>query len=123
MSKLIFIDDDKDSLRQKTEWFAEGYTVRGFETAFEAVEHNADCYIFDVSAVCPFMLDTRSAYGPIATLAERHPGSSIIITSAMSCNSTEDIIENVAKACGTTPVYGGIGMFPELEAALKKVGL
>lgn len=121
IKRLCFIDDDPDCRRQWLEWAKDnGYTAKAFESAFEANQYVADCYVFDISAVGGFSMD--HAYAPIARLIEDHPGAEIIVGSAMSRNAVEDALDEVEQAAGRRPLFFDASYgFEGLEAVLKKV--
>ena len=105
VQRICFVDDDKDNRRHWLEWSEHnGYSAKAFDTAFEANDHNADCYIFDVSAVSPMMVG-HHAYAPICRLMQDHPGAEIIIGSCMSRNAVEDVLDDVERVAGRRPRF------------------
>ncbi len=126
MIRLIFIDDDKDKRRQWVEWVREeGCTASAFESPMEASRHNADYYIFDVSAVLPItnfsMLHT--AYSPICRLMEDHPGATIIIVCAMGYSAVEEILDDIKRISGREAHFGGVGSIDDLQSVLSSLGV
>jgi DNA-binding NtrC family response regulator len=118
--KIIFIDDDEGRRQLYLEFAVlQGWKAEAVESVYEANQRSADVYVFDVSAVCPFMWDTTHAYAPIARLIQDHPDARIVIVSGMSRNATTDIINDVEKETGNRPAYGGMGEHETLMEVLK----
>lgn len=120
-TRIIFIDDDPASRRQWLEWSQlKGYGAKAFESVFEANQHHADVYVFDISACCPGQMDFSRAYSPICRLMEDHPGADIIIGSAMSRNAVEDALSEIETMSGKRPKFFDASYgFEGLEAAIK----
>ncbi len=124
MNRLVFIDDDKDKRRQWVEWAREeGYTARAFESPMEASKHNADYYVFDVSAVCPMsnisMLYT--AYSPICRLMDDHPGATVIVICALGYEAVEEVLDDIKRVSGREAHFGGVGLTDDLQQVLESL--
>lgn len=121
MSKVIFIDDDADSRRQLLECcekFRPDLTAKTAEAVSEVIGEKADFYVIDVSAVASCGWSLAGAYGPICQLMEEHPNAKVIVTSAMSRNSVEDLFEDIDAHIGRKPTYGGWGPWEDLNKHL-----
>lgn len=117
--KFVFIDDDKDNAEQWLRWAKDsGFRAEHVESILAADKIRADFYVFDISAVGS-ILSPEHAYSPICTIAERHPGATIVIVSGIARGCVEDVIEDVFEACGVRPLYGGRGKYEAFEAAIK----
>ena len=116
---FVFIDDDKDTADQWLRWAEEkGYTAYHAESALEANRIRSDFYVFDISVVAPSVTLYYTAYSAIATLAENHPGATIVIVTGLAGPCVEDVIEDVYEVCGVRPIYGGWGKYEDFEKAL-----
>lgn len=117
--KFVFIDDNVDNAEQWLRWAKDkGHTANHAETALDANKIRADFYVFDISAVAS-ILQPETAYSPICSLIENHPGATIVIVSGMAKGCVEDVIEDVFEACGVRPLYGGWGKYEDFENAIK----
>lgn len=118
--KFVFIDDDKDSAEQWLRWAAaKGYRYKHVDSALEANKIVADFYVFDISAVGG-IFQPHHAYSPISTIAENHPGAILVIVSGIPKDQIEDIIDDVERACGVRPLYGGWGKHTDFEKAIEE---
>lgn len=103
VTRIAVIDDDEDSRKSMIEQIERAFpklTVRGFDSIFEAYQGitNYDYLLIDVSAVAPQMLgDVGRAWAPIGKYAEHYPATNFIITSAMSRNAVEDVINDCVE--------------------------
>jgi hypothetical protein len=129
VQSICIVDDEEVCRRQYRELIEAEFpklAVRAYDTIFAAYgAGHFDYLIIDVSSVAPLMMsDVAHAWAPIAKFMENHPGTEIIIVSAMSRSSTHEVIEEVARACGNPDMvhYGGIGVWESsVELGLKTV--
>lgn len=129
--RFIIIDDDTDSQRQTRSIITEsGGTVVGiYDDVYEASQYvgTIDVIIIDLSAISPLTCGPAQMYGPIASMAEKHPGSEFIIHTAMSRSYVEDVMDMVKARMETPPIYYvtdycATGEKPDsLESVLKKI--
>lgn len=111
--KLVIVDDDEETRGQLLELAKldlPNWTVKAFENIAEACEQNSiDILLIDISAVAYGNM-WEHAYGPIASFMERHPGTSVVVTSGVSRNAADEVIEKVKEVAGREPIYGGSGV-------------
>lgn len=117
--KVVFVDDD-DIRRGMYLEFAKvyGWEADSVESVYDANQQNADFYVFDISAVCPFMWDLSHAYAPIARLMQDHPDAKIVIVSGVSRNEVMEVIKQVEEETGRRPIYGGYGEMTDIKKAI-----
>jgi len=114
---ICVVDDSEDKRRQLREFIEALFPkaeVRTHETIFEAYRgwQRFDYLVIDVSSVAPQMLsDVNHAWSAIAKFMSEHPGTEVLVTSAMSRNATQDVIEDVQRAVENPRMiqYGGTG--------------
>lgn len=71
--------------------------IRIFQSIFDTGRAGSvDLVIIDISSVCPITL-LHTAYSPICTLLDLHPGVSVIIASAISKNAAEDVRTDILE--------------------------
>ncbi len=123
--RITIVDDDADSLATWLELLKAEYpkaTVTGVESLFEA--GNADVLLMDISAVAPLMLgDIAHAWSSISKYAEAHPGSEIVIVSAVSSNCAHDVIDDCVNNAGIARErlhYAGF-MWDTVKRRLKEI--
>lgn len=121
-TKLVIVNDCETMLQGLVDCAKHDlpdWTVKGFSGIFEAVEQSSiDYLLIDISAVS-FITMWEHAYAPICSFIDRHPGTTIIITSGVSRNAAQDVIDQVKEHSGREVVYGGIGCWTEAIKSLK----
>jgi len=118
--KFVFINDDPADVQHWLRWAKDNnYSAEAVESVVLANRISANFYVFDISAVAPINL-SYTAYSPICTLSENHPGAVIVIVSGIAKDCREDIIEEVkSHKPDTFIIDGGYGTFKDFEKAIK----
>jgi hypothetical protein len=117
--KFVFINDDEDDCKQWLQWAErKGYHAEVVSNVFDADRIRADFYVFDISAIAPANL-IHTAYSPICTMINNHPGATFVIVSGISKYDVEATIEDVEDHVGVTVLNGGWGTYEAFEEAIK----
>ena len=119
-TRIVFINDDPEDRRLWLRWARDKkYIAHAVDNILDANKiPGVDYYVFDISVVCP-ILSLHMAYSPICTLAENHPGATIVIVSAIGEGSVDDIVEEVKERTGIDVINGGWGCFDDFEKATR----
>lgn len=117
----IINDDDYDTnaIKEIVEEQCPGAVIRVFQNLFDTGRAGSvDLVIIDISSVCPIM-SLHSAYSPICTLLDRHPGVPVVIASAISKNAAEDIRTDILEHVPDANIrIAGFPMFETLPNTL-----
>lgn len=102
--RIVIVDDNEysaDSLRELISEVFPDASIQSYETLHQAISVPADVLIIDISAVYPIVM-SYSAYHHICTYLNCHPGTTVIINSAVSSNTAlairDDVIEQTPDA-------------------------
>jgi len=96
---LIYLVDDDPGNCDMYPQLWDSHDTRTFDSLFDAVGEKApDLLIIDISAVCPLGDISHSAYSPICSYIDRFPHVPVHITSFVSSNSRQDVVDDVMQA-------------------------
>jgi len=108
MKMIVFVNDDQEAVESNVEWLEVCCTSLPdwehlfFESIHEAAQVSADVLVVDISAVAPITTFREHAYGAILHYMDLHPGTPIIIESAVGIGGAKDVCNTViAQAPGS----------------------
>lgn len=103
--RFCFIDDDADNRRQWLEWGQRrAMSVSAFGRVVDAIGTPADVFVIDVSAVASVSA-VNLAYAPLCRLMNDHPGAVFVISSCMSRNAVEAVLDDIEIVAGRRPLF------------------
>jgi len=89
-------DDAAEALVGLIEAINEQTCTKCFETVHQTVKAvgSPDIVIVDITALCGSLQLIHHAYTHIAALANRHPGATIIINSAVPAHTAKEVVDD-----------------------------
>lgn len=119
VTSIAIVNDDADISRTLCELIERDFpklTVEIYKTIFELYQgiRTFDYIIIDISAVAPDMLNPYRAYAPIVKFMSEYARPDLIITSAISRNSTREVMDEIVKEMPEAESrlhYGGYGQY------------
>lgn len=119
----FLVIDDNDYMREAVpaiiaEHFPDAKIIV-YEDLFIAKDCSVDVLVIDISSICPVIM-AHAAYAPICRYLDDHPGTRVIINSAVGIECAKDVRDDILRMIPTAEVsLAGYPFHETIPIALK----